>query len=341
MARDLIPPLSPAGRPAPDGITHLDSGSGGTPNLIELPPEPARSPSQPVQAPAPAPSEFRNRFGFLIGALGGVFIAAVLVLVVVVSTNGGGNGVDEGLAPNWSAWQPSDKSLEGGAAEIANKVGAEYRHPDGKQLALVTGAPLDANVALRAASGTITVIDDPGVLYRLDGLGPNGSILGGKASTDRLKVVHREALELALYTFRYLPDVKQVVTLLPSPPPTPEEIKATNAAKTATLVAQEAAAKANKTGKPADVAAAQAAIAAAEKASTTSTPDPVRNAVFYRPGDLQQQLQMPLGMTLPAKAPTTETLSDQEAATIDLLTLSNVFKWSLPNPNSPLLVLDR
>jgi hypothetical protein len=337
MARDLIPPQSPAGRPAPDGITHLD---GGTPNLIELPPEPPRSPAQPVQGPPPPPSQFRNRFGFLLGALGGVFIAAALVLVVIVST-GRDDGVGEGLEPNWSAWRPSDTSLEGGAAQIAQKVGAEYRHPDGKQLALVTGAPLDANVALRGASGTINVIDDPGVLYRLDGLGPNGSILGGTASKARLKIVHREALELALYTFRYLPDVKQVVTLLPSPPPTPEEIKATNAAKTATLAAQEAADKANKTGSPADVAAAQAAIAAAEKASTTSTPDPIRNAVFYRPGDLMQQLQVPLGVTLPAKAPTAETLSEPEAATIDLLTLSNVFKWSLPNPNSPLLVLDR
>jgi hypothetical protein len=340
MARDLIPPLSPAGRPAPDGITHLDTG-GGTPNLIELPPEPPRSPAQPAQGPPPAPSEFRNRFGFLIGALGGVFIAAVLVLVVVVSTNGSGNGVDEGLAPNWSAWQPSDTSLEGGAAEIATKVGAEYRHPDGKQLALVTGAPLDANVALRAASGTISVIDDPGVLYKLNGFGPNGSIKDGKPSQARLKIVHREALELALYTFRYLPDVKQVVTLLPSPPPSPEEIKATNAAKTANLVAQDAAAKANQTGDAADIAAAQAAIAAAEKASTTSTPDPVRNAVFYRPGDLQQQLQTPLGMTLPAQAPNADTLTKPEAAIIDLLTLSNVFKWSLPDPSSPLLVLDR
>jgi hypothetical protein len=332
MARDLIPPPSPAGRPTtPDG----------TPNLIELPPEPPRSPAQPAQGPPPAPSEFRNRFGFLLGALGGIFIAAALVLVVVVSTDRGDGSADEGLAPNWSAWQPSDTSLEGGAAQIAEKVGHEYRHPDGKQLALVTGAPLDANVALRAASGNVTVIDDPGVLYKMNGFGPNGSIKGGTPSQARLKIVHREALELALYTFRYLPDVKQVVTLLPPPPPTPEEIKATNAAKTASLVAQSAAAKANQTGKAEDVAAAQAAIAAAEKASTTSTPDPVRNAVFYRPGDLHQQLQMPLEMTLPAQAPNADTLTQSEAAIIDLLTLSNVFKWSLPDPSSPLLVLDR
>jgi hypothetical protein len=332
MARDLIPPPSPAGRPtSPDG----------TPNLVELPPEPSRSEPEPAKGPPPGPSEFRNRFGFLLGALGGVFIAAALVLVVVVTTGRGGNGVDEGLAPDWSAWQPSDTSLEGGAAEIATKVGAEYRHPDGKQLALVTGGPLDANVALRAASGTITVIDDPGVVYKMNGFGPNGSIKGGTPSQARLKVVHREALELALYTFRYLPDVKQVVTLLPSPPPSADEIKATNAAKTANLLAQDAAAKATKTGKAEDVAAAQAAIAAADKASTTSTPDPVRSAVFYRPGDLKQQMQMPLGMTLPAKAPTAETLTSPEAAIIDLLTLSNVFKWSLPDPSSPLLVLDR
>ena len=43
--------------------------------------------------------------------------------------------------------------------------------------------------------------------------------MGGKPSQERLKVLHREALELALYTFRYLPDVEGVVTLLPPPPP--------------------------------------------------------------------------------------------------------------------------
>jgi hypothetical protein len=337
MARDLIPPLSPAGRPAPDGITHLD---GGTPNLIELPPEPPRSPSQPVQAPPPPPSEFRNRFGFLLGALGGVFIAAALALVVVLST-GGDSDVSEGLASNWSTWQPSDTSLEAGAAEIAQKVGAEYRHPDGKQLTLVTAGPLDASVTLRSASGSISVINDPGVIYRLDGLGPSGSIQGGTASAARLKIVHREALELALYTFRYLPDVKQVVTLLPSPPPSKEELALEQASKAAAMRAQLAVDQANKSGKDADIVAAQAAIALATKTATTTTPDPNRTAVYYRPGDLLQQLQMPLDVTLPADAPTAETLSDTEEATIDLLTLSNVFKWTQPDFGSTRLVLDR
>jgi hypothetical protein len=228
--------------------------------------------------------------------LGGVFIAAALALILVAGTSVGDRAGD-GLEPNWSSWQPTDTSLDGGAAQIAEKVGAEYRHPDGKQLTLVTGRRLDADVALRSATGEITRIDDPGVVYKLDGLGPNGSILGGTPSAERLKIVRRQALELALYTFRYLPDVEQVVTLLPPPPP------------------------------------------AANQASTTS--DPIRNAVFYRPGDLKAQLQMPLGLTLPDTAPTADTLSGVEAATIDLLTSSNVFKWSLPDPHSALLVLDR
>jgi len=58
MARDLIPPNSPAGRPTtPDG----------TPNLIELPPEPPRSGAEPAQVADLPPSEYRNRFGFVMG----------------------------------------------------------------------------------------------------------------------------------------------------------------------------------------------------------------------------------------------------------------------------------
>ena len=72
----------------------------------------------------------------------------------------------------------------------------------------------------RRARAAITDIGGTRVLYTMDGLGPNGSIKGGKPSEARLKVIHREALELALYTFRYLPDAESVMVLLPPPPPT-------------------------------------------------------------------------------------------------------------------------
>jgi hypothetical protein len=119
---------------------------------------------------------------------------------------------------------------------------------------------------------------------------------------ERLKVLQREALELALYTFRYLPDVDGVVTLLPPPPP------------------------------ESDAAAAAAA-----------TPDPsaTRNAIFYRPGDLKPQLQVPLGATLSAKAPTPDNLNASEASAIDTLTMSNRFEASVPTPPGVQLVLDR
>src|SRR4051812_44128923 len=134
MARDLIPPASPAGRPAPDGA----------PRLIELPPEPPRSPAEPPQTPLNlGPSQFRNRFGFLLGSLAGVGIAAVLVLVVVLVSASRDPSDREGLAKNWSKWQPTDTSVEGGSKQIADKVGPEYKHPDGKQLVLVEPNPVD------------------------------------------------------------------------------------------------------------------------------------------------------------------------------------------------------
>src|SRR3954453_17292262 len=104
MASDLIPPPSPAGKPpSPDGM----------PNLIELPPEtPLATAETSAAGPPPGPSQFRNRFGFLLGALAGVFIAAALAAMIVISNNGGGDGSDEGLAPNWSRWQPTDTTID-------------------------------------------------------------------------------------------------------------------------------------------------------------------------------------------------------------------------------------
>jgi hypothetical protein len=120
-----------------------------------------------------------------------------------------------------------------------------------------------------------------------------------------MHVIQREALELALYSFRYLPDVDMVVTLLPPAPPSDDAATASNC-----------------------------------QLDPTGTGCPQQRAVFYRPGDLKQQLQVPLGVTVPAKAPTPDTLDATEAKQIDSLTLSNLFLWSL-QPNSGLLVLDR
>ena len=274
MARDLIPPPSPAGQPVPDG----------TPRLIELPPE------KPEHAPAAAPvdhgpSQFRNRFGFIVGGLGGVLLAAAAVALIVITS---GSSPNEGLYTNWSKWQPEETSMTGGPPEIATHVAPQYRLDNGKQLVNVAAGPLQIRSiplddVLVEAQDTIHQISGKAIMYTLSGLGPLGSIDSGAPSKQRHRLVRREALELALYTFRYVPDVDMVVALLPPP-------------------------------KPADGDTA-------EQAMQKNPPQ----AIFYRPGDLKGQLQVPLGNTVPAKAPTADKIPPKEADTIDALTLSNLF----------------
>jgi hypothetical protein len=180
-------------------------------------------PERRAAAGAPAPavaasrsSSYSSRFHFLTGALVAVGIAAlaaIAVLVIAPST--------ESPAPAWSPWKPSSDGVQG-ATQIANHVAPEYRD-QGKQLVNVDandlsfkGVPL--TVALRTApeqGGNIQIHDEKGVLYQLCGLGPSCAIDHGKASTARGFLLRREALELALYSFRYLKDVKQVVVLIP------------------------------------------------------------------------------------------------------------------------------
>jgi len=66
--------------------------------------------------------------------------------------------------------------------------------------------------------GAIQVHDEKGVLYQMCGLGVNCQIDSGKPSKERMLLLRREGLELALYSFRYLKDVKQVVVLIPATP---------------------------------------------------------------------------------------------------------------------------
>lgn len=163
-------------------------------------------------------SEHAPRFQFLTGALLAVGIAALVALALLVV----GNPVAH-KQPSWSPWKPSSDGVAG-AQQVADHVGREYRD-GGKQLFNVDtnglayqGVPL--TVALREApaqGGDIAVHRDSGVLYEMCGLGSGCSVDQGKASVARTVLFRRAALELALYSLRYL-DVKQVVVVLPPPP---------------------------------------------------------------------------------------------------------------------------
>jgi hypothetical protein len=316
MARDLIPPPSPAGRPEPDssGKRAREQGPAGPERGLWSGGDEPRTPLErgagiaAVAAPdEPAPAvlaPYRPRFGFVLGALIGVALAAgALALAVVLQA------ADDGVPAGWSAWRPSTKDDLGAAKQIAEHVGPKYRLGDGDQLVAVQSGglqiadlPLDVAMRTSANGGDIKLIQGNGVMYTLNGLGPRGSIPDGKPSEERHLLLRREALELALYTFRYAKGVDMVVALLPPPPPE----KGATAAATAQVPTQ---------------------------------------ALFYRPGDLKGELDVPLQATIAPRTPRPETmsLSGSEGRKINALTRSNLFEASFQQGQDAhaFLVLDR
>ncbi|HZB77503.1 MAG TPA: hypothetical protein VE526_14830 [Solirubrobacteraceae bacterium] len=219
MAGDLIPPPSPAGRPEPDssekaaraerGLWSADAPAPADPvaaAVSETAPEPPRVAAEPP---------FRGRFGFVLGALIGVALAAIGLGVVMA--------MDEPEPPpppdTWSAWKPTATDDLGIATEVAAHVAPRYRD-GGKQLVGVDASGLEVDgtaldgIALQRSSG-VEFIEGDGVMYTLNGLGDLGSIPHGKPSEERMTLVRREALELALYTFHYAKDIDMVIALLP------------------------------------------------------------------------------------------------------------------------------
>ena len=318
MAKDLIPPPSPAGRPSGDAEAERErarereeakrrqgslwSRSTEADDPVAEAAEMGAAASD--DAPPKVESPFRSRFGLVLGALLGIAIATLAIGAAVYVGTTGNNGAPDG----WSAWKPSDDDGVDAAKQIANHVGRQYRLSDGNQIVGVQAGPLEVfdvplEVALRTApqGGNIDFIDGKGLMYTLNGLGPKGSVRGGKPSEARHLLLRREALELALYTFRYVKDVDLVVALLPPKPPD------------------------------------------TKKNATTAPEETPTQALFFRPGDLEPQLEIPLNATIPPKTPRPETIPPAESRRIDALTRSNLFLASFQQGQNQraFLVLDR
>jgi hypothetical protein len=187
-----------------------------------------------ASTPAPEPEPKRRRLY--------VSRFALIYLILVVAFVGTGAGViiaNYGVslkhAAPWSTWVPPG----GGIAKtnaIAQKVGGAYRLPGGHQLLDVYSKKLTlpvsstsgsgevpiAVVAVRGPKGKIDTIsavsDTDSRLYELCGTGASCAIGEGKASIARGQLVRREALELALYTFKYVHGVNHVLAFMPPPP---------------------------------------------------------------------------------------------------------------------------
>jgi hypothetical protein len=210
MAHDLIPPPSPAGRPPADP-ERREPLVGDAPAV--------ETTAGATAAPPAGPSPFRARFGFILGGLLGVLVCAGVGFALLLGTSPSG---PHGFTPadHWSAWQPPTSDPTQGAVAIAEHVGGDYRFNDGKQLVGVEGQTLQYQslplaVALRSTDGTIHNYGSNGLLFTLRGQGKDGRLVGEKPSRARHALLRREALELALYSFRYLDGINEVVTLLP------------------------------------------------------------------------------------------------------------------------------
>ena len=178
------------------------------------------SPLVPPVSDAPPPEAFRHRFRFAYVGLGALLLVAAVVLGIEIAAGAAKAG------PSWSAWKPESGSRLSEATQIASHVASRYHRDAGAQLVLVQAhepviqnVPLAA-VAIRGPSGTDQDIHvdsaENSLVYVLCGLGDNCTI-PGDASPARARLMRREALELALYTFKYVDGVDSVVALLPPP----------------------------------------------------------------------------------------------------------------------------
>ena len=147
---------------------------------------------------------------------------AALGAAVAISTS----GRVAGSSGDWSTWSPQESGLAG-AQEIADFVAPYYRATAAQQLAVVTTVnlnnpshPLQVVVPAAGSSGSLVPLQaNSTVVYNLCGEGStNCSIGAGQPSPARQLLLKREALELALYTFKYISGVNTVVALLPPGP---------------------------------------------------------------------------------------------------------------------------
>ncbi len=130
--------------------------------------------------------------------------------------------------PPWSAWAPTRTARIARQVQIATHVAAEYRLGDGKKLVDVVvrdpqKAPAIQDLALTRTlyptqrSDIISAVEtDKAAMYILCGAGgPPTCAINGNPSETRAAVLRREALELALYTFRYVDDTDSVLISFP------------------------------------------------------------------------------------------------------------------------------
>jgi hypothetical protein len=162
---------------------------------------------------------YRTRFGLAYLFLAVVLGAGVGGFIVFVSRP------SPPPEPEWARWSPTASEAALRIRQIAGHVSARYHLANGRRLVGVTfgppgGAISVAAIAVRApgarsASDISFVRPQDSLMLNLCGLGKDCSITPGPSTRIRGRLVRREALELALYTFKYVDAVDSVVAFMP------------------------------------------------------------------------------------------------------------------------------
>ena len=303
----------------------------GAPARAASPPLPAAAPLLPATAPdagAPAPATGRAapqaaRFQFLFGALGALAVAAVALTIALLRA--------PAPAPEapWSGWKPAQNGVDP-AQQIAAYVAPQYRLDNGQQIVQVTGGPpvlkgQPLTIGIVRSGQTPAALEGNNVLYQLCGDGTDCSIKTGKPSTQRGLLVSREALELALYTFRYVSGVDQVLVTLPPPPPGSTRTSTPGLTSTAT---------------GSDTSSTSSNVASTTSSSSAHV---VNHALLFSEQDLAPELDVPLTSTLSAVAPRVsqiETWPDSTA--VKELTEPRIYDFTISETQSagPIMLLE-
>jgi hypothetical protein len=271
---------------------------------------------------APEPSPHASKFRLVTGVLIGFGLAAVAVAILIVTGDTRG-----GPTQKWSQWVPISKGSDG-AREIADHVAPFYRISPVDQLAVVTVVNVNNNaassstqssapasglqVAVRTSpsSSAVSLLNGNTIAYNLCGIGASNCTIGvGQPSSARLLLLRREALELAMYTFKYISGVQNVVAILPPGKTQPQS---------------------QLTSKP---------------PATNASTKPVNVGLLFLHDELKPLLQQPLGNTLPEQFPPTvsQMSNAPEAGLVEQLTARGLFAERLvqAQDGSNLIVLDQ
>jgi hypothetical protein len=271
----------------------------------------------------PESSPHSAKFRAVTGGLVGLAVASLIIAIALII-----NGGDGGPRAAWSSWQPQDGGTLG-EREIADHFAPLYRISGVDQLTVVTVSDFSSATAASGSSsssgsGLEVAVNDPAtkaisllpgntVAFNLCGIGgANCAITVGTPSTGRLLLLRREALELALYTLKYVSSTDNVVALLPPGHTT----------QTSTL-----------TAKP--------------PSSTTTPAKPLHIAVLFTRNELKPFLDQPIASTLPLRYPPavsqiTAWSQTVDAALVEQVTARGIFSQQLQQTQdgTNLLVLD-